>query len=137
MCDDRVFVITVRSCALTPICVVVHTRAMTAVSTKKRMKAAITTSTMLLRGTGGVLACVRAESTASGLSYSFLGGTGAARRIVADAIATPAKVTPPAKPSKTVKPQRRPVRGNAQMAASTGAPRALPAACKALVRHLP
>ena len=97
----------------------------------------ITTSTMLLRGTGGVLACVRAESTASGLSYSFLGGTGAARRIVADAIATPAKVTPPAKPSKTVKPQRRPVRGNAQMVASTGSPRALPAACKALIRHLP
>jgi len=97
----------------------------------------IATSTMLLRGTGGVLACVRAQSTASGLSYSFLGGTGAARRIVADAIATPAKVTPPAKPPKTVKPQRRPVRGNAQMAASTGSARALPAACRALIRHLP
>ncbi len=97
----------------------------------------IATSTLLLRGTGGVLACVRAQSTTAGISYSFLGGTGAAGRIVAEAFATAAKVTPPAKPSKTVKPQRRPVRGNAQMAASTGAPRALPAACKALVRHLP
>jgi len=46
-------------------------------------------------------------------------------------------VTPPAKPSKAIKPQRRPVRGNAQMAASTGAARVLPAACKALIRHLP
>jgi len=46
-------------------------------------------------------------------------------------------VTPPAKPPKTVKPQRRPVRGNAQMVASTGTARALPAACKALIRHLP
>jgi hypothetical protein len=97
----------------------------------------IATSTMLLRGTGGALACVRAQSTASGLSYSFLGGTGAARRIVAEAFAAAAKVTPPAKPSKTVKPQRRPVRGNAQMVASMGTARALPAACKALIRHLP
>ena len=97
----------------------------------------IATSTMLLRGTGGVLACVRAQSTTAGISYSFLGGTGAARRITAEAFAAAAKVTPPAKPSKAIKPQRRPVRGNAQMAASTGAARVLPAACKALIRHLP
>jgi hypothetical protein len=97
----------------------------------------IATSTMLLRGTGGALACVRAQSTTAGISYSFLGGTGAARRIVAQAFAAAARVAPPAKPPKAIKPQRRPVQGNAVMAASTGAARALPAACGALIRHLP
>ena len=95
------------------------------------------TSTMLLRGRGGVLACVRAVSTTGGTAYSFLGGTGAARRLQVEAVAGPAKARLPAKPAKKIKPQRRPVRGNATMAAATGSPRGLPAACKALIRHLP
>lgn len=94
-------------------------------------------ATLLLRGRGGVLACVRATSTMAGVSYSFLGGTGAARRISAEAFAAAVRARLPAKPGKTVKPQRRPVRGNATMVAATGKARALPAACRALVRHLP
>lgn len=94
-------------------------------------------TTMLLRGTGGALACVQADATAGSTTYTFLGGTGAARRLTAKAVAGAAAVKLPAKAPKRVTGQKRPARGNATVVASTGAPRGLPAACRALVKRLP
>lgn len=93
--------------------------------------------TMLLRGTGGVLACVESTATPDRSTYTFVGGTGAARRLTARAIAEAVPLRFPATQPKRAKPQRKPARGGTTIAASTGSSRGLPSACRALIRHLP
>jgi hypothetical protein len=110
------------------------------------------TSTVLLRGAKGALGCMSVVRTDATTKWSFLGGTGAASKLrmtltggptlnsTINQAAAPQAVRAKAKGAKGRKKASalRPVATNYAITASAkGASRALPAACRALVKRLP
>ena len=111
-------------------------------ATSKTQQTLIGSSTMLLRGTDGALACLAVTGTPTTSTYVFTGGTGAAARLTGDATATNLQMRVKPTKAKSVsykgKKQRKPIRSNATIAAGTATKDTpLPAACAALKRFLP
>lgn len=109
--------------------------------------ATVGTTTALLKGTGGALACVRIERTATATTWRFLGGTGKAARLsgTMSGPATPnalanAMSGPSAARAKatTRSPSRlRPGSAGYRITAKRGGAKRLPAACRTLRWALP
>lgn len=101
------------------------------------------TSTMLLRGSGGGLACLAVVGRDTSSAYTLLGGTGPAARVsmtvTAPAVPYPnGRAKPPADINPKKVKQSGATRGSGTVVASTAKrARPLPAACRPLVRHLP
>lgn len=109
-----------------------------------RTQTIVSQSTMLLRGTGGALLCLGVTATPQGSTYSFRGGTGAAAKLTGDASSSRLQVRakspkPPKSGTQSFKgkTQRKPIRGNATIAAAVARAMPLPADCSALRRYLP
>ena len=112
------------------------------VATATTRQTLIGSSTMLLRGTDGALACLAVTGTPSSSTYVFIGGTGPAARLTGDATSTNLSMRVKPTKAKSVsykgKRQRKAIRSNATIAAGTAAKATpLPAACAALKHHLP
>ena len=101
------------------------------------------TGTMLLRGKKGALLCTTIDSSAVATTYVFAGGKGAGASVTGGMSSPPLDFkgtwerASGLKVIKGVQTQTKPIVEQGTIAAGTGATRALPAACKALVRYLP
>lgn len=101
------------------------------------------TGTMLLRGKKNALLCTTIDSTAVATTYTFAGGKGAGATVTGGMTSAPLDFkgtwerASGLKVVKGVQVQTKPITEKGTVAAATGAKRALPAACKALVKHLP
>ena len=121
---------------------VIRASALDFLATSKTQQTLIGSSTMLLRGKDGALACLAVTGTPTTSTYVFTGGTGAAARLTGDATATNLRMRVKPTKAKSVsykgKKQKKAIRSNATIAAGTAATATpLPAACAALRRYLP
>ena len=108
----------------------------------KTRQTLIGSSTMLLRGKNGALACLAVTGTPGSSTYVFTGGTGPAATLAGDATSTSLNMRVKQTKAKTVsfkgQRQRKAIRSNATISASTTKQRTpLPAACGTLRRYLP